>query len=147
MPSTLLSLSAPSFGQHPTTAPFGSGPQDLPPPFPPCHQVTITTNPSDLASSGRALINCTAPRDTPCIRAGEGLYGGAAALSLYGFDVVMGGGATGTCVQLNEGAGSGTSAYWAFYLAATGRQPTTTVLAVRRWEGARWEGMTRDAKE
>ncbi|KXZ43751.1 hypothetical protein GPECTOR_81g201 [Gonium pectorale] len=91
--------------------------------------VTITTNPADLPANGRATVSCTAPRDTPCIRAGEGLYGGAAALNLTGFDVVMGGGASGTCIQLNEGAGSGVSAYWAFYLAATGRAPTVTTIA------------------
>lgn len=33
----------------------------------------------------------------------------------------MSGGATGSCIHLNEGAGSGTSAYWAWYLATAGK--------------------------
>ncbi|PNH08902.1 hypothetical protein TSOC_004508 [Tetrabaena socialis] len=86
--------------------------------------VTITTNPADLNQSqptARAVVVCPTTGALPCIRTGEGLYGGAAAINLYGFDVVMGGATSGSCIHLNEGSGSGTSSYWAFYLAQSGR--------------------------
>ncbi|KAG2453896.1 hypothetical protein HYH02_002102 [Chlamydomonas schloesseri] len=96
--------------------------------------VTITTHPADLAAgSGRAVVTCPAATGaTPCIRTGEGLYGGAAAVQLTNFNVVMAAGTTGSCIHFNEGAGSGSSAYWAFYLASTGKAaaaPTHSVIS------------------
>lgn len=74
---------------------------------------------------------CTTTGATPCIRTGEGLYGGAAALQLYGFDIVMGGTAAGSCIHLNEGSGGATSAYWSYYLKATGKGvPGPSVIRV-----------------
>ncbi|KAG2501539.1 hypothetical protein HYH03_000046 [Edaphochlamys debaryana] len=81
--------------------------------------VTITTHPADLPA--RAKVVCIATGAVPCIRTGEGFYGGAAALNLYGFDVQMGPTTTGSCIHLNEGSGGGTSAYWSYYLPAAGK--------------------------
>ncbi|KAG2445606.1 hypothetical protein HXX76_000217 [Chlamydomonas incerta] len=83
--------------------------------------VTISTYPADLAAGKRALVVCNTTGDRPCIRTGDGFYGGAAAINLNNFDVSMSGGATGSCIHLNEGAGSGTSAYWAWYLTTAGK--------------------------
>ncbi|GLI68052.1 hypothetical protein VaNZ11_012347 [Volvox africanus] len=91
--------------------------------------VTVTTNPADLPGA-RATVVCS-PATTganPCIRTGEGLYGGAAAITLANFDVVMSGSSSSSCIHLNEGAGSGTSAYWAFYLAARGLRATSSFI-------------------
>ncbi|GIL52654.1 hypothetical protein Vafri_8455 [Volvox africanus] len=91
--------------------------------------VTITTNPADLPGA-RATVVCS-PATTganPCIRTGDGLYGGAAAITLVNFDVVMSGSSSSSCIHLNEGAGSGTSAYWAFYLAARGLSATSSFI-------------------
>ncbi|EFJ49544.1 hypothetical protein VOLCADRAFT_89861 [Volvox carteri f. nagariensis] len=90
--------------------------------------VTIITNPADLPMSRATVVCSSATGANPCIRTGGGLYGGAAAINLANFDVVMSGGASGSCIFLNEGAGSGTSAYWAFYLAARGKQPTLSYI-------------------
>ncbi|KAG2434080.1 hypothetical protein HXX76_007808 [Chlamydomonas incerta] len=93
--------------------------------------VTITTHPADAPA--RAVVTCPlATGATPCIRTGEGLYGGAAAVRLTNFNIVMAAGTTGSCIHFNEGAGSGSSAYWAFYLASTGKAaaaPTHSVIS------------------
>lgn len=47
--------------------------------------VTITTYPADLAAGKRALVLCNATGDKPCIRTGDGFYGGAAAINLNNF--------------------------------------------------------------
>jgi hypothetical protein len=102
-------------------------------------QVTILTNPVDLAAGHRATVVCgSATGANPCIRTGSGLYGGAAAINLTNFDVVMTGSASGSCIHLNEGAGSGVSAYWAFYLAARGLSPTLSYIQVRTWRVYPW---------
>ncbi|KAG2482352.1 hypothetical protein HYH03_018702 [Edaphochlamys debaryana] len=81
--------------------------------------VTITTHPADLPK--RATVLCKDTGSTPCIRSGDGFYGGAAYINLTNFDILMTGSASGSCIHLNEGSAGGTSAYWSWYLTNANR--------------------------
>ena len=81
--------------------------------------VTIMTNPTDTV---RATVLC-ASTDRNCIITGEGLYHGAAEITLSNFNIVMTGGASvSNCIMLNEGYGGGSSPYWKFYIETAKRQ-------------------------
>ncbi|KAG2482515.1 hypothetical protein HYH03_018560 [Edaphochlamys debaryana] len=81
--------------------------------------ISVATRPADLAEGRRALLRCAGAGAgaAACV----GLWEGATAVQLSGFDVEMGPGAAGPCVQANAGAGSGTSAYWRWWLRASNR--------------------------
>ena len=49
--------------------------------------LTLMTDPRDAPK--RAMLLCTGTGTTPCLRTGEGLYGGAASLTFSNFDVAM----------------------------------------------------------
>ena len=98
--------------------------------------VTIMAEPL-LPSQGdaRPLLRCAAAGpERPCIIMGEGLYGGAAHITLSGFDVHMTGSSGATCIQLNEGQGGGSSPYWSYFVRAAGKEAWArpyTLLQVR----------------
>ncbi|KAG2482863.1 hypothetical protein HYH03_018209, partial [Edaphochlamys debaryana] len=106
--------------------------------------ITLMTDPADLGSKGRATLLCTSTGDTPCVRTGEGLYGGAAALTITDINIVMSpppaeiygpaasksgsGYSYAPCLMLNEGSGGGWSSFWDFWVASSGRRDRGNTL-------------------
>ncbi|KXZ50825.1 hypothetical protein GPECTOR_15g511 [Gonium pectorale] len=91
--------------------------------------VTVTTHPADLAPGGpgRAQLLCNGTVTSPCIY----VYKDATALNVSNLDVVMAGGASGSCMHFDGGAGSGGSPLWDFFVATSGRVPP------EGWDAAR----------
>ena len=81
--------------------------------------VTIMTDPRD---SVRATVVCENIGESPCLITGNGLFDGAAEVTLSNFNMVMSGESFSTCIQLNEGNGGAYTPFWEFYVKNSGFQ-------------------------